>query len=105
VPHTILAITQFLQYLHQKRYVNISIAYQSIFVYKFPMRHIRHKIQWDTITSTRRQHDAFRRILHALHQHAYHVPAIVPIHETHIMMWQGDRLVFEAHVYDLVEEE
>lgn len=33
------------------------------------------------------------------------MPAIVPVKETHIMMWQGDRLIFEAHVYDLVEEE
>jgi hypothetical protein len=69
------------------------------------MRHLQHKIQWSTLTGTRREHDAFRRILHALHRSMYKQSAIVPIHETHIMMWQGDRLVFEAHVYDLMEEE
>jgi hypothetical protein len=68
------------------------------------MRHLQHKIQWSTLTCTRREHSAFRRILHALHRSAYK-QARVPVKETHILMWQGDRLVFEAHVYDLIEEE
>jgi hypothetical protein len=94
-----------LQYFHFKSYLKLSIDYQAIFSYKLSMRHLQHTIQWDTITSTRRGHDTFRRILHALHCSVYQQSAIVPVHETHIMMWQGDRLVFEAHVYDLVEEE
>ena len=93
-----------LQYLHLKPYVNISIDSQAIFSYKSSMRHIRHRLQWNTITCTRRQHESFRRILHALHRRAYQYTT-QPVTETHIMMWQGNRLIFEAHVYDLEEEE